>query len=101
MIERVAGLPTLNELQQHVHLVLCEQDHIDPEQSPLLQAIIKRAEKPCGLFFEVQGPRQLKTHAVWAGDEGRILFYDSKGIRFAQTRLTESPDPLKLAKAAS
>ena len=51
---------------------------------------------PCGLFFEVQGPRMVRTHAVWAGEEGRILFYDTHGQRFAQTRLSEGPDPRKL-----
>jgi hypothetical protein len=49
------------------------------------------------LFFQVQGPRLLRTHAIWAGDENRILFYDSTGLRFAETRLSEAPDPLKLA----
>jgi len=32
-----------------------------------------------------------------AGDEDRILFYDSTGSRFAQARLSDGPDPLKLA----
>ena len=55
-----------------------------------------RQGKPCGIFFQVQGPRLLKTYAVWAGDENRILFYDSSGTRFAEVRLSEAPDPLKL-----
>jgi hypothetical protein len=61
------------------------------------QAIVLRGGKPCGLFFQLQGPRLLKSYAVWAGEENRILFYDSNGLRFAETRLCESPDPLKLA----
>jgi hypothetical protein len=39
----------------------------------------------------------LKTHAVWAGSENRILFYDSTGLRFAESRLCEAPDPLDIA----
>ena len=56
-----------------------------------------RRGKPCGLFFEVAGPRLLRTYAVWAGEENRILFYDTSGLRFGEVRLSEAPDPLKLA----
>jgi hypothetical protein len=39
----------------------------------------------------------LKTYAIWAGQEDRILFYDSTGQRFAETRITDGPDPLEIA----
>jgi hypothetical protein len=39
----------------------------------------------------------VKTYAVWAGEEDRILFYDSNGQRFGEVRLSEAPDPRKLA----
>ena len=51
----------------------------------------------CSKPSTAQGPRLVKTYAVWAGDEDRILFYDSNGQRFAQVRLSEAPDPVKLA----
>jgi hypothetical protein len=90
-------LPTLDQLRDHVHAVLCRHDQLDPAQAPLHQAVIMRSGRPCGLFFQVQGPPLVKTYAVWAGEEGRILFYDSAGQRFAQTRVSEAPDPLTLA----
>jgi hypothetical protein len=93
----VASLPTLEDLCRHVLKVLCGHDQLDPGQTPLHQALITRSGRPCGLFFQVQGPRLLKTYAVWAGEEGRILFYDSTGLRFAETRLSDGPDPLQLA----
>ncbi len=93
----VASLPTLAALQRYVLQMLCSHDRLDPAQTPLHQGIIKRSGRACGLFFQVQGPRMLKTYAVWAGEEDRILFYDSTGLRFAETRLSEAPDPLKLA----
>ena len=58
-----------------------------------------RNGKVCGLMFHVEGPRLLRTSAVWAADENRILFYDSTGGRARDVRLTESPD-LKTKKAA-
>jgi hypothetical protein len=96
-MDAVVCLPTVEELQAHVLKVLCDHDRLDPGQTPLRRAVITRAGRPCGLFFQVQGPRLVKTYAVWAGEEDRILFYDSTGNRFAQTRLSEAPDPVRLA----
>ena len=93
----VVALPSLDDLQQHILETLCAHDHLDPGQTPFFQALIKRAGRPCGLFFQAQGPRRVRTYAVWAGEEGRILFYDATGQRFAETRLSDAPDPLKLA----
>src|SRR5262245_1461761 len=89
MDANVAALPTLEDLRRHVLRILCSHDHLDPTQTPLHQAVVTRAGRPCGLFFQVQGPRLLKVYAVWAGEEDRILFYDSTGLRFAETRLSE------------
>src|SRR5262245_10403697 len=93
----IAILPTLDDVRRHVHMVLCGHDNLDPAQTTLNESTIKRRNRPCGLFFQVQGPRLLRNFAVWAGDEDRILFYDSSGLRFAETRLSEGPDVLKLA----
>jgi hypothetical protein len=99
-MDAVACLPTFAVLRDHVLRVLCGHDHLDPDQTPLHQSVIVRSGRPCGLFFQVQGPRRVKTYAVWAGEEDRILFYDSQGMRFAETRLSEAPDPLKLKMAS-
>lgn len=96
-MQDVASLPTLDELRQHVLHKLCEQDHLDPTQTPLHQAVILRRGKPCGLFFQTQGPRLLKNYAVWAGEENRILFYNCNGERVAEIRLSDAPDPARLA----
>lgn len=93
----VVSLPTLDELCRFVFQTLCSHDQLDPTQTPLFKAIITKAKRPCGLFFQVQGPRLLKNYAVWAGEEDRILFYDSQGVRFGETRLSDGPDPRKLA----
>lgn len=97
VIAAISCLPTLDSLRSYVLQVLCQHDQLDPGQTPMHQAVLMRSGRPCGLFFQVQGPRMVKTYAIWAGEENRILFYDSMGGRFAETRLTEAPDPLKLA----
>jgi hypothetical protein len=96
-MDAVLSLPTLDALRRHVLLTLCRHDRLDPEQTPLYQGVIKRSGRPCGLFFQAQGPRLLKTYAVWAGEENKLLFYDSTGLRFGITQLSEAPDPIKLA----
>ena len=96
-MDAVAALPSLAELRRHVLETLCAHDQLDPAQTPLYQALIKRCGRPCGLFFQAQGPRQVRTYALWAGEEGRVLFYDGSGQRFAETRLSDAPDPRRLA----
>ena len=96
MTTAVISLPTLDDLRQHVLETLCKHDHLDPEQAPFYQGLVTRRGRACGLFFQVQGPRQVRTYALWAGEENRILFYDVSGHRFAETKLSDAPDPLKL-----
>ena len=92
----VAALPTLQDLCRHVLNILCRHDNLDPTQTPLEQALITKRGRPCGLFFQALGPRLLKNYAIWAGDENRILYYNSCGERVAETRLSEAPNPCTL-----
>src|SRR5262245_7235841 len=93
MDERVVPLPTLDQLRAYVLQTLCERDRLDGDQARIRQAVVRRGDRPAGLFFQVIGPRLLRTYAIWAGDEHRILFYDSTGERFAEVRLSDAPDP--------
>jgi hypothetical protein len=93
MTTSVLSLPTLDRLLPHVLETLCKHDLLDPDQTPFRQALVTRAGRPCGLFFEAQGPRSVRIYALWAAEENRILFYDGKGERFAETTLSEAPDP--------
>jgi hypothetical protein len=96
-VNAVVSLPTLDELKAHVHDLLCQRNALDRGQTPLKHFIMKRAGRPCGLFFEIAGPRLMRTYAVWAGEENRILFYENSGERYAEVRLSDAPDPLQLA----
>src|SRR4051812_2692479 len=98
-MDEIISLPTLDDLSRHVRLVLARADNLDPEQAPMSQEVLLRSGRPCGLFFQIQGPRRVKAYAVWAGEEGRVLYYDSQGRRFAQTRLSAGPDPARLRRS--
>jgi hypothetical protein len=97
MSESVAALPTLADLSRYVHDTLCRLDELEPELTPLSRSVLTKAGKPCGVVFHVEGPRLLRTSAVWAADDHRVIFYDSTGQRVRQVRLSESPDAAELA----
>lgn len=93
----VQSLPGTDDILKYVHQMLCSHDNLDPQQAPLRHFRIIRSGRLCGFFFQVNGPRAVKVYAVWASDENRILFFDSAGTRYAETRLSDSPEPAKLA----
>lgn len=95
-MDEVVSVPELEQLKEFVHQALCEQDHLDPKQTPLQQWLISRSGRPCGMFFQISGPRMMRAYAIWAGEENRILFYDSSSHRYAEIQLSDAPDPAQL-----
>jgi hypothetical protein len=91
MSSTVVALPTAEDLAAFVHQVLCEKDALDPDQTPLFRTPLKTRGRACGIVFHVEGPRLLRTSAVWSADADRIIFYDSTGLRIREVRLSESP----------
>lgn len=96
MSQSVVACAAVEDLAVLVHKVLCDRDALDPVQTPLFRTPLKKGERTCGLIFHVQGPRLLRTSAVWSADDDRVIFYDSTGTRFHDVRLSESP-PLAAA----
>jgi hypothetical protein len=92
MAGTVVGFTAVEELAAFVHQVLCEQDALDPAQTPLFRTPLKRGGRACGVVFHVEGPRLLRTSAVWSADDDRILFYDSTGTRSREVKLSEAPE---------
>ena len=60
-MDEVASLPSFDDLSRHVKGRLCLHDQLDPEQTPLTQSVVMRSGRPCGLFFQIQGPRRVKS----------------------------------------
>src|SRR5262245_59364003 len=90
------SLPTLTSLREHVRQTLCLRDHLDLSQAELREARVVRGGETCGAFFQVRGPRLLRSYAVWTSEEKRILYYECKGGRFAETKLLAEPSPREL-----
>jgi hypothetical protein len=91
MSEPVVALPTYEELCRFVRTTLCEQDALDFDQTSFFQTPIVRRGKTWGVLFHVEGPRLLKTSAVWSEMDEKIVFYNSIGQRTREIRLSESP----------
>lgn len=89
----VVAFTAVEELAAFVHQVLCDKDALDPQQTPLFRTRLRKAGRACGVVFHVEGPRLLRTSAVWSADHDRIIFYDSTGQRFREVSLAESPNP--------
>lgn len=91
MTNSVASLHTLEQLTTFVKSALCERDALDPAQTPCFRTPVVRNGRPWGYSFYVEGPRLLKSSAMWAADAGSIVFYDSTGTKVAEVTLAEAP----------
>jgi hypothetical protein len=91
MSQGVVACAAVEDLAAFVHQVLCDKDALDPAQTPMFRTPLKKAGRACGLVFHVEGPRLLRTSAVWSADDDRVIFYDSCGLRFREVALSESP----------
>jgi hypothetical protein len=87
----VVAFTAVEDLAAYVHQVLCDKDALDPQQAPIFRTPLKKGGRACGVVFHVEGPRLLRTSAVWSADADRIIFYDSTGTRFGEVKLSESP----------
>ena len=91
MTSAVVAFRAVEDLAAFVHQELCNKDALDPQQTPLFRTPLKKAGRACGVVFHVEGPRLLRTSAIWSADADRIIFYDSTGLRFHEVVLSESP----------
>ncbi|WP_149113710.1 hypothetical protein [Limnoglobus roseus] len=87
------ALPTFDDLIHYVRATLCQRDNLDYDLTPFVKTPLKRRDEIWGYAFHVEGPRMLRTSAVWSAKDDKILFYNSVGERFQDVVLTESPDP--------
>ena len=89
MTDTVPVRPTLDELGTFVRQTLCDHDNLDPLQTTFFRTPVVRGGRVTGFVFHVEGPRLLRTSAVWAAEDGRLVFYDSTGQK---VRAVSLPD---------
>ena len=84
-------ISTLEQLRQYVNSTLCQHNHLEVGAFPLTQRILVRAERPCGIYFCLHGPRAVKFSAIWETQRNTILFYGANGERTEKIQLVDAP----------
>ncbi|MEX0679259.1 MAG: hypothetical protein WD063_19440 [Pirellulales bacterium] len=91
MITTSAVIETLDELRSYVKNILCLHSELEIDAYSLTERILIRAERPCGIFFCLRGPRGVKLSAIWETERNTLLFYGWTGERFYKIQLVEAP----------
>ena len=91
-------IQTLDALRDFVNEVLCEHSELETGAFRLTERILVRADRPCGIYFCLHGPRAVKFSAIWETQHNTLLFYGSTGERFHKVQLVEAP---RLEEAAA
>jgi hypothetical protein len=87
----VYSTTSLLDLEQFMLRELCEQEKLDIQQVKKQRSMMRQGSEITGLIVRVEGPRLMRSQAIWASQENRILFYNSAGQRFAVVKLADSP----------
>ena len=74
------------QLRQFISHTLCQENDIETGAFQITERILMRREQPCGIFFCLHGPRNVKLTAIWETDKNTILFYGSTGEKFQKTK---------------
>ena len=92
MFESTIRLANNYEIRKFVAETLSRFESLDPTQFPLEQRVLTRSGRPCGLYFSLHGPREVKLTAIWEAEGNTILFYGADGCRMQRIQLLEPPD---------
>lgn len=97
MLTRYDRLESLDDLRDFVSVTICQHEQLEVNAFPMTERILLRCGEPCGIYFCIHGPRQVKFSAIWETDNNAILFYGAAGERFFRIELTEAPNLLQVA----
>ncbi|MEX2114365.1 MAG: hypothetical protein WD845_14320 [Pirellulales bacterium] len=84
-------IESLRQLREYVNEVLCQHHQLERDAFPLTERILVRADRPCGIYYCLHGPRAVKFSAIWETQHNTVLFYGSTGERFHKTQLVQAP----------
>src|SRR5687768_12920439 len=84
-------IDNLDDLRTYVHSTICQQNELQVGAFDITERILVRGERPCGIFFCLNGPRSVKLTAIWETDRNSILFYNSSGERVLKIQLRHAP----------
>ena len=82
---------SLSELRMFVNETICGQEQLEVGAFQMSERILTRCGHPCGIYFCIHGPRQVKFTAIWETDKNTVLFYGASGERTFRTQLVDAP----------
>lgn len=82
---------SLDDLSDYVNETLCFHEQLEIGCFELTQRMLYRNDSPCGIYFCLHGPRQVKFTAIWASDRNVLFFYRATGERYHTVRLADGP----------
>ncbi len=91
MVECQTCIHNLEDIRNYVTQTLSKIERLRPESSRLTTRVLTRNNDPCGIYFCLHGPREIRLTAIWETDANTILFYGSRGERVQRTRLLAAP----------
>jgi hypothetical protein len=95
---RCHEIHSLDHLRHYVNETLCEHYELQIDAFRMTERVLRRGNRPCGIYFCLHGPRAVKFTAIWETDRNQILFYSPNGERFLKTQLL-GPLGVELAAA--
>lgn len=84
-------IQSLCELREYINHTICNYEELEINAFHMTERILLRRGQPCGIFFCIHGPRQVKFTAIWETETNTILFYSSTGERYLRTQLRNRP----------
>ena len=91
MLTRFQQIEGVHDLREYVNTTICNHYQFQVGAFRMTERVLLRGEKPCGIHFCLHGPRATKFTAIWDMDRNQVLFYGSRGERFLQIQLLETP----------
>jgi hypothetical protein len=91
MVKSLLQFRDVDELRDFVNETFCQHYQLKLGAFCMTERILRRAGKPCGVYFCLHGPRAVRFTAIWETDRNQILFYSSTGERFLKMQIIEAP----------
>jgi len=82
MVTNSLRAETFTELRNFVSSTICEYCQLQEGAFPMMERVLIRAGKPCGVYFCIHGPRATKFSAIWELENNQVLFYGCQGERY-------------------
>ncbi|MGV3483808.1 MAG: hypothetical protein ACO1RT_05275 [Planctomycetaceae bacterium] len=77
----------LQTLRKLVQKKLCEIGMLEQDQFPLTERSVMKADRVCGVYYCLHGPRSVKLTAIADFEQLNLICYGSDGTRTVEEKL--------------